>query len=470
MSSDAELIGQRLREAREAKELTLEQAERATRIRARFLEALETGDYSSMSPVQAQGFMRNYARFLQLDIELLMTELEGDSPRGRRRRAALPKPSGAQTMPVDPVVHPPPGRITPRPGRPRGARRRQGILGNLLIIVLAGAIVVTVVVGATTLLDQWAESETSGTDPLPTPTSPLAGDDMMDDGGGLLAGNESPVPDQQTPTVTMGDVPATAIYTPPTLTGNSIALVIEIIQPTWVQVIADGVEVYKQQAEVGEILNYTAQNSINVRANNAAGLQLTVNNQPQGTLGARGEMFDQTYTLDGLAPPIGALTPDGDNAAVPTSPAEATFAFAVTPTVPLDPGNDDAFDPLAPFSMTPPVTDTPSPTLTLAATATPTPTGTPTVTATYTTTPTPSGTYTAQPTATPSHTPTATPTYTPTPTLTYTLTPTPTFTRTFTPSSTWSPTPSHTPTYTLTPTATPFLPPRETRTPTPSPK
>src|SRR5690606_35054987 len=60
--SQAEILGQRLREAREAKELSLDETERATRIRARFLDALERGDYSMMTPVQAQGFLRNYAR------------------------------------------------------------------------------------------------------------------------------------------------------------------------------------------------------------------------------------------------------------------------------------------------------------------------------------------------------------------------------------------------------------------------
>jgi len=38
--SQAEILGQRLREAREAKELSLDETERATRIRARFLDAL----------------------------------------------------------------------------------------------------------------------------------------------------------------------------------------------------------------------------------------------------------------------------------------------------------------------------------------------------------------------------------------------------------------------------------------------
>ncbi|MGW8257471.1 MAG: helix-turn-helix domain-containing protein, partial [Thermoguttaceae bacterium] len=40
------------------------ETELATRIRIKYLEALEQSDYSNMTPVQAQGFLRNYAHFL----------------------------------------------------------------------------------------------------------------------------------------------------------------------------------------------------------------------------------------------------------------------------------------------------------------------------------------------------------------------------------------------------------------------
>ncbi len=98
-----EALGERLREAREAKDLSLDETERATRIRARFLEALEQGDYSVMTPVQAQGFLRNYARFLGLDLDLLTVELDSSKEGKRRRRSqeasvssSAPAPSGAR--------------------------------------------------------------------------------------------------------------------------------------------------------------------------------------------------------------------------------------------------------------------------------------------------------------------------------------------------------------------------------------
>ncbi len=72
-------IGQKLKHAREAQKLTLEKASEATRIRAPYLQALEADDYSAMpAPVQARGFLRNYAEYLGLDIDQLLEELRAE--------------------------------------------------------------------------------------------------------------------------------------------------------------------------------------------------------------------------------------------------------------------------------------------------------------------------------------------------------------------------------------------------------
>ena len=61
-------IGRLLRETREKLGLTHQEVERATRIRTRYLEAMERGDLSSLpSSVQARGFLRNYSDYLGLD-------------------------------------------------------------------------------------------------------------------------------------------------------------------------------------------------------------------------------------------------------------------------------------------------------------------------------------------------------------------------------------------------------------------
>jgi len=72
-------IGQKLKQAREHQQLTLEKAADATRIRAPYLRALEADDLSAMpSPVQARGFMRNYAEYLGLNIDQILDELRSE--------------------------------------------------------------------------------------------------------------------------------------------------------------------------------------------------------------------------------------------------------------------------------------------------------------------------------------------------------------------------------------------------------
>jgi cytoskeleton protein RodZ len=69
-------IGQRLKIEREEQRLTLEKVFEATRIRVPYLQALEADDLSIMpSPVQARGYLRNYAEFLGLDFEQILDEM-----------------------------------------------------------------------------------------------------------------------------------------------------------------------------------------------------------------------------------------------------------------------------------------------------------------------------------------------------------------------------------------------------------
>lgn len=72
-------VGQILKETREAKLLTLEDVERHTRIRVELLEALEKDDYDRLPPATfIQGFIKNYGRFLQLDIQKLLALFRRD--------------------------------------------------------------------------------------------------------------------------------------------------------------------------------------------------------------------------------------------------------------------------------------------------------------------------------------------------------------------------------------------------------
>lgn len=68
-------IGETLKEKRRELNLSLKEAENATSIRMSHLKAIEEGDISQLiSPVYAQGFMRQYATFLGFDGDAIVRE------------------------------------------------------------------------------------------------------------------------------------------------------------------------------------------------------------------------------------------------------------------------------------------------------------------------------------------------------------------------------------------------------------
>jgi len=92
-----ESIGQQLRQAREARKLSLEQVTQATHIRLHYLQALEAGDLTSLpSEVQARGFIRAYAGFLGLGVQPLLAGLQSDAPPAEQP-AQKPPPASPST-------------------------------------------------------------------------------------------------------------------------------------------------------------------------------------------------------------------------------------------------------------------------------------------------------------------------------------------------------------------------------------
>src|SRR6478672_13979033 len=77
-------LPERLLAARERKGVDLYRAERDTKIRARYLAALERGDWRELpGSVYTKGFLRNYALYLGLDPDEIL--LQWRSERGDDR-------------------------------------------------------------------------------------------------------------------------------------------------------------------------------------------------------------------------------------------------------------------------------------------------------------------------------------------------------------------------------------------------
>jgi hypothetical protein len=101
VSQRAPHVGELLVVARERKGVTLERAERETKIRARHLAALENDDATSLpAPVYAKGFLRNYALYLGLDPDEMVMRWRNEQETPRRPPAIAVEP------PPQPIMAP----------------------------------------------------------------------------------------------------------------------------------------------------------------------------------------------------------------------------------------------------------------------------------------------------------------------------------------------------------------------------
>jgi len=72
-------VAQQLRQAREARNLTVQQVVEITKIRTDHLRALEEGNFDVFSaPVYIRGFVRSYSTLLKLDVPQMMAALEAE--------------------------------------------------------------------------------------------------------------------------------------------------------------------------------------------------------------------------------------------------------------------------------------------------------------------------------------------------------------------------------------------------------
>src|SRR5580765_1587347 len=91
-------LPERLYAARERKGVDLYRAERDTKIRARYLGALERGDYKELpGAVYTKGFLRNYALYLGLDPDEVLNHWrrERGDVRDTAPIIAVPRPIAA---------------------------------------------------------------------------------------------------------------------------------------------------------------------------------------------------------------------------------------------------------------------------------------------------------------------------------------------------------------------------------------
>jgi cytoskeleton protein RodZ len=298
-------VGDRLREARERLGLTLEEVERTTRIRIHHLEAIERGELDSLpSPVQARGFLRNYAEFLGLEPGDVMLQYA----EGLQKRKTRPRASAGQVA-----------RESPRPLR---LRPLQWISADMLVAALVTVVVIAVLIwgGGRVMAAMRQSSENSQPAsgfliPSQTPSliptfSPLLASELA---------TASPTPPGEA--VTPG---ALTILGP----AGQVDLRLVVEKRAWLRVVVDGTEAFSGRAAPGQALPDYIGQVVEVWTGNGGGLRVVYNGQDQGLLGELGEVVIRLWT------PQGVLTPTPTLTATPTETPRVSPTPVASPTPP----------------------------------------------------------------------------------------------------------------------------------------
>lgn len=307
-------VGQLLQEARQQKGVSLEQVEEVTRIRQKFLKALEEEDYTAL-PAEAcvKGFLRNYALYLGLDPEEVLALYEGRDVKGK---AASAKPGFFEPMDISLAA---PSWLTP-----------DLVIGTLLIVALlafgswAGWHYLAPTVKA------WLSSGRAIATATPSPTVTASEEIVLPPATSTATPTAAPTTmptamPVEIPTATSTAMPTVAAIVSPTSTSTStptsvptrtsvptstptprisagVEVELRIIEYAWLRVAVDGEEVFVGSLEEGTTRTWRGQESIALRCGNAGGVEAIVNGEPLGILGERGQVVDLEWLAEGVTP------------------------------------------------------------------------------------------------------------------------------------------------------------------------
>ena len=262
-------IGRVLERARRDRGLSLEEAERATKIRKRYLVGLEEDDYTVLpDAVYAQGFLKTYANFLGLDGAGLSQELRTRRKPRRERGVSYAPPKSEFERPII------------NPGGVSGARKRK-IPRSTIIALAVAALVITALIGA--LYFVGLNVRASSGDDDSRAEAPAERGDQGRAGGESGAGGER---------LGSGEQVANRAALDTLRVGVSVEG-----SPAWIRVRSDSETVFEQVAEPGYSGTFEARRVVGIEAGNAGAVSVEVNGQDVGPLGDPGEVLDKSFTL-----------------------------------------------------------------------------------------------------------------------------------------------------------------------------
>jgi transcriptional regulator with XRE-family HTH domain len=254
-----ETIGDILRNKRLEKGLTLEDVSNLVKIRKKYLEALESGNYNEIpGTVYAKSFLKIYADFLGLD------------------RFYILKRYQSEIMPEQNIVIPPTYYMPINNQKSKRASRTK-----LFLYIIATIIGIVLIV--------WGINSLRSSDT----TSNIIDEKII----------ENPLPNNQIEPPEI-EVPIEEIIVTPqkpqkiTHNFDKLALKIDSNAYSWISKTIDGKNTTSYTMLPNKSESFDARKSVNLRIGNASGIKINVNGFDLGNLGKSGEVIDLRITLN----------------------------------------------------------------------------------------------------------------------------------------------------------------------------
>jgi cytoskeleton protein RodZ len=258
-------FGEELRREREIRGISLKEIADSTKVSKRFLEAIERNDYRNLpAPVFTRGFIREYARYLGLNADEMVT-------RYMHYLDSTDDPPQERPLTTANVM-----RI--RPPAPRRSAAPAITITVIVLVALAAA-------------GFWLFRN---------------GFPRMTSARGVSAAHPAPAPTPP-PQPATTSAPASA---QPAESGQGLRLRIDCVDASWVNLMADGKTVFNGALQRGQSKTFDAAREFHFRTiGNAAGLELTLNGARLPPLGGDGEVIhDRHFDRQSIDQPSGSQT------------------------------------------------------------------------------------------------------------------------------------------------------------------
>lgn len=295
------MMGSVLRAEREKRGLTVKDVERETSIRAKYLSALEDGKYDVLpGEVYVKGFIRNYAEFLGLNAEQLVQEYREE----------------IYGTDVEPIVQAAPATTSivnehaPFSSGSDFHERVEKSHGKEAAFMLVAAIVIAFVGSIyyffgddpsvskpQQVAEQNSAQQSAALKPQTTsqPTQPAVPAQPAQTSQPVATNNQQ----QQQPqpqNATQQPASTSTIGNTASASAGQAEVTAKFTGRCWMQVIADGKNVYEGIAEPNQTLRWTGKDSVIITAGNAGAIDITYNGQRIGKLGKEGAVAEKKFS------------------------------------------------------------------------------------------------------------------------------------------------------------------------------